>query len=102
LGNSAINLLMIVIISQHSSVVDDNFGYPRVGPKLREPVPRTEPAHGAVNIAIAELAGATALGTPQREVFCFSIADGSHDAALRVRALAPKFARVRRHGASDR
>jgi hypothetical protein len=52
LGNSAINLLMIVIISQHSSVVDDNFGYPRVGPKLREPVPLTatnkHDAHGII------------------------------------------------------
>jgi hypothetical protein len=102
LGNSAINLLMIVIISQHSSVVDDNFGYPRVGPKLREPMPRTEPAHGAVNIAIAELAGATALGAPRREFFCFSVAEGSHDAALRVRVAALNCARVRRHGVSDR
>src|SRR5262249_20343007 len=83
LGNSAINLLMIVIISQHSSVVGDNCRHPRVGPKLREPVARTEPAHGPINITVAELAGGTALGAPLRGLFCFSVAGGRHGAALR-------------------
>jgi hypothetical protein len=85
LGNSAINLLMIVIISQHTSVVGGNCGHPRVGPKLCEPVPGTEPAYGPVHIAVAELAGSTALGAPRRGLFRFSVGGGSHDAALRVR-----------------
>jgi hypothetical protein len=80
LGNSAINLLTIAIIGQHSSVVDDN---PRVGPKLREPVTRTEPPHGPVNITVAELTGSTALRAPLRGLFCFPVADGRHGAALR-------------------
>jgi hypothetical protein len=50
---------------------------------LPEPVSRTEPVHGAVNAAITELTGSTALGAPRRDLFCFSVADGSHGAALR-------------------
>src|SRR5262249_22964270 len=76
---------MIIIINQHASAVGNNWRHPRVGPKLREPVPRTEPAHGPVNIAVAELGGIIALGAP-RCGLCFSGADGSHGAALRRRA----------------
>jgi hypothetical protein len=60
---------MIIIISQPSFVVGDNCRHPHIGPKLREPVPRTEPAHGPVNIPIAELAESPALGASRRGLF---------------------------------
>ena len=84
-GSNAISLLMITAMSQRSSVAGDRCQHPRVGPKLREPVPCTEPAHDPVNITVAELAGSTALGAPRRGLFRFSVGGGSHDAALRVR-----------------
>jgi hypothetical protein len=83
---------MIIVISQYSSVAGDRCRHPRVGPKLREPVPRTEPAHDPVNITVAELAGSTALRAPLRGLFCFAelagstfcfSVDGRHGAAHR-------------------
>jgi len=84
---------MIIIISQHSSVVGDSCRHPRAGPKLPEPVPRTEPAYGPVNIAVAELAGSTALGAPRR-----GAAATSRQLHVHARRLAPPSPSLSTHG----